>query len=232
MGTADQSLADLGTARPLTHRDLADPARGPAGPADLVLVLVLGQGLADPGLAVLELVRGTGRGDLVDLGLAVRDTGRVDLVEQDPADRVDLPDRVLVDLAVRERGLDLADRGLADQDLADRAELGPADLAVRERGLDLADRGLAGRDRPDGGRGAHSIGVMIRWVVPPMRLAASVHATTVRHRRRKHEDSAGTMGPLPVGRRVTGSVRRLRVVGMVLRLPVVGTIRGTGRTAA
>ena len=202
MGTADQSLADLGTARPLTHRDLADPARGPAGPADLVLVLVLGQGLADPGLAVLELVRGTGRGDLVDLGLAVRDTGRVDLVEQDPADRVDLPDRVLVD------------------------------LAVRERGLDLADRGLAGRDRPDGGRGAHSIGVMIRWVVPPMRLAASVHATTVRHRRRKHEDSAGTMGPLPVGRRVTGSVRRLRVVGMVLRLPVVGTIRGTGRTAA
>ena len=196
-------MADRGTGRSLTRRDLADPARDLAGLADLDLdldlVLVLGRDLAAPDPADRELGRGTDRGDLVELG---RGTDRADLVERGRAARGDL-----------------ADRDRADQ----------RDLAVR--GL-VARGDLADRDRLDGRRGALTIGVMTRWVAPWMRLVASARATTARHLRRTREDSAGTMGLLPVGRRVTGSARHLQAVGTVLRLPVVGTTRGTGRSAA
>jgi hypothetical protein len=210
--TAARLLADRSTGRSLTRRDLADPARDLAGLADLDrdLGLVLGRGLAAPDPADRELGRGTDRGDLVDRGRAARG----DLVELGRG--TDRGDRAARDRAARG---DLADRDRADQrDLADRG------LVARG---DLADR-----DRLDGRRGALTTGVMTRWVAPWMRLAASAHATTARHLRRKREDSAGMMGLLPVGRRVTGSARRLRVVGTVLRLLVVGTTRGTGRTAA
>ena len=255
-------MADRGTGRSLTRRDLADPARDLAGLADLDLdlVLVLGRDLAAPDPADRELGRGTDRGDLVELG---RGTDRADLVERGRAARGDLADRDRADqrdLAVRglaargdlgdlvdrdraDRG-DLVDRGLAARgDLAVRGRAARGDLADRDRAdqRDLAVRGLAARgdlgdlvarDRLDGRRGALTIGVMTRWVAPWMRLVASAHATTARHLRRKREDSAGTMGLLPVGRRLTGSARHLQVVGTVLRLPVVGTTRGTGRSAA
>ena len=210
-------MADRGTGRSLTRRDLADPARDLAGLADLDLdldlVLVLGRDLAAPDPADRELGRGTDRGDLVELG---RGTDRADLVERGRAARGDLADR------------GLAARGdLADRDRADQRDLAVRGLAARG---DLGD--LADRDRLDGRRGALTIGVMTRWVAPWMRLVASAHATTARHLRRTREDSAGTMGLLPVARRLTGSARHLQVVGTVLRLPVVGTTRGTGRSAA
>jgi hypothetical protein len=176
----------------------------------------LGRGLAVRGLA------GLGRGPAVrgqaDLG---RGMDRGDLVDRDPADQEDLAER---DPADQE---DLAERDPADQE--DLAERDPADQEER----DPADQeDLADRDRVDQGRGALTIGAMPRWVAPWMRLAASVHATTARHLHRETEDSAGMMGVRPVGRRLTGSARRLRGVGMVLRRPVVGTTRGTDRTAA
>jgi hypothetical protein len=221
-------LADRGTGRSLTRRDLADPARDLAGLADLDLDLVRGRDLAAQDPVDREPGRGTDRGDPVELG---RGTDRGDPVERglaargDRADQRDLAGRGLAALgdlgALAERGL--AARGdLADRGLAARGDLG--DLVARG---DLADR-----DRLDGRRGALTIGVMTRWVAPWMRPVASAHATTARHLRRKREDSAGTMGLLPVGRRVTGSARRLRVVGTVLRPLVVGTARGTGRSAA
>jgi hypothetical protein len=254
-------LADRGTGRSLTRRDLADPARDLAGLADLDLDLVRGRDLAAQDPVDREPGRGTDRGDPVELG---RGTDRGDPVERGLAARGDRADQrdpagrglaALGDLgALAERGRaargDLADRGRAARgDLADRDRAAQRDLA--DRGLaargDLADRGLAARgdlgdlvargdladrDRLDGRRGALTIGVMTRWVAPWMRPVASAHATTARHLRRKREDSAGTMGLLPVGRRVTGSARRLRVVGTVLRPLVVGTARGTGRSAA
>ncbi len=249
-------MADRGTGRSLTRRDLADPARDLAGLADLDLVLVLGRDLAAPDPADRELGRGTDRGDLVERGRGTdradlvergRGTDRADLVELGRAARGDLVERGLaargdlgdlVELGRAARG-DLADRGLAargdlaDRDRADQRDLAVRGLAARGDPGDLVARGdLADRDRLDGRRGALTIGVMTRWVAPWMRLVASAHATTARHLRRKREDSAGTMGLLLVGRRVTGSARHLQVVGTVLRLPVVGTTRGTGRSAA
>jgi hypothetical protein len=179
--------------------------------------------LADPGrdLAARDLAdrdRDRAR-DLAARGLADRELGRTDRV-----DRGDLVERGLA-----ARGL--ADRELGRTDRVDRGDLLERGLAARDRvGRDLG-RDL-GRGVADRCRGALTIGVMPRWVAPRMRLAASAHATTARHLRRKQEDSAGTMGLLPVGRRVTGSARHLQVVGTVLRLPVVGTTRGTGRSAA
>jgi hypothetical protein len=213
-------LADRGTGRGLTRRGLADLGRGLAvrGLADL------GRGPAVRGQADL------GRGmDLVDRDLAARALGRRtdrgDLVDRDPADQEDLAERDPTDQE------DLAERDPTDQeDLAERDpadQEDPADPADQE---DLADP--VDRDRVDQGRGALTIGAMPRWVAPWMRLAASVHATTARHPHRETEDSAGMMGVRPVGRRLTGSARRLRGVGMVLRRPVVGTTRGTDRTAA
>jgi hypothetical protein len=196
-------LADRGTGRGLTRRGLAD----------------LGRGLAVRGLA------GLGRGPAVrgqaDLG---RGMDRGDLVDRDPADQEDLAERDPADLAER----DPADQeDLAERDPADQEDLAERDPADQEDPADPVDR-----DRVDQGRGALTIGAMPRWVAPWMRLAASVHATTARHLHRETEDSAGMMGVRPVGRRLTGSARRLRGVGMVLRRPVVGTTRGTDRTAA
>jgi hypothetical protein len=251
--TAARLLADRSTGRSLTRRDLADPARDLAGLADLDrdLGLVLGRGLAAPDPADRELGRGTDRGDLVDRGRAARGdlvelgrgTDRGDLAARDRAARGDLADRDRADQRdLADRGLgDLVERGPAARgDLADRGLVARGDLADRDRAdqRDLADRGLvargdlADRDRLDGRRGALTTGVMTRWVAPWMRLVASAHATTARHLRREREDSAGTMGLLPVGRRLTGSARHLQVVGTVLRLPVVGTTHGTGRSAA
>jgi hypothetical protein len=213
------------------RRDLADPGRGLAAQGladpdrDLDLDLArdladLGRGMAARDLADRELGRTdrVDRGDLVERGLADRELGRTDRV-----DRGDLVERGLAARDLVDR--DLVDRGRADRDLADRAD--------RDKGRNRADRDRdLGRGVADRCRGALTIGVMPRWVAPRMRLAASAHATTARHLRRKREDSAGTMGLLPVGRRVTGSARHLQAVGTVLRLPVVGTTRGTGRSAA
>ena len=218
-------MADRGTGRSLMRRDLADPGQDLAAPdlADLDLdrdLADLGRGLAAQDLADRELGR-TDRGDLVERDLAAR--GRTDR-----RDRGDLAERGRVDrdLGRRTDRRDLAERDLVERDLAER-DLVDRDLADR----DLADRDL-GRGVADRCRGALTIGVMPRWVAPRMRLAASAHATTARHLRRKREDSAGTMGLLPVGRRLTGSARHLQVVGTVRRLPVVGTTRGTDRSAA
>jgi hypothetical protein len=233
-------LADRGTGRPLTRQDLAD--------RDQVLGLLgrLGRVLVD---RVMD--RDLADRDLGDRDLGDRDLGDRDLADRDLADR-DLADRGLADrgkdrdLADRDKDRDLADRD-KDRDLADRDK--GRDLADRDKGRDLADRGkdrdLAdrdkGRDRVDRdlGRGVAdrcrrvlTIGVMRRWVAPWMRLAASAHATTARRLRRQREGSAGMMGLLPVGRRLTGTARRLRVAGTVLRRPVVGTTGGMGPTAA
>jgi hypothetical protein len=224
-------LADRGTGRSLMRRDLADPdpdlaARDLADPdrdlADPDRDLVArDRDLVDPDRVDPELGR-TGRGDRVERGLAARD-----LVDRDRVDpelgRTGRRDRVERGLAAR----DLVDRGRAGRGRAGRGRA-DRDLVVdRDRaGRDL-DRGLADRCR-----GALTIGVMPRSVVPWMRLAASAHTTTARPLRHGQGDSAGTMGLLPVGRRQTGSARHLQVVGTVLRLPVVGTTRGTGRTAA
>jgi len=200
--TAHRVLADRGTGRPLTRQDLADRDR------DRVLGLLglLGRVLVDR---------------VMDRGLA--DRVLVDRVmDRDLADR-DLADRDLADRDLADR--DLADRDRADRDRADR------DLADRGKGRDRADRDL-GRGVADRCRRALTTGVMRRWVAPRMRLAASAHATTARRLRRQGEGSAGMMGLLPVGRRLTGTVRRLRVAGTVLRLPVVGTTGGMGPTAA
>ena len=163
----------------------------------------------------------TGRGDRVERGLAARD-----LVDRD---------RVDPELGRTGRG-DRVERGLAARDLVDRDRAaGPGGPGPGDRDL-VVDRDRAGRDLDRGladrCRGALTIGVMPRSVVPWMRLAASAHTTTARPLRHGQGDSAGTMGLLPVGRRQTGSARHLQVVGTVLRLPVVGTTRGTGRTAA
>jgi hypothetical protein len=227
-GLTRRGLADLG--RGLAVRGLADLGRGPAvrGQADLGR----GMDLVDRDLAARALGRRTDRGDLVDRDpadqedLAERDPAdQEDLAERDPADQEDLAERDPTDQE------DLAERDPTDQeDLAERDpadQEDPADPADQE---DLADP--VDRDRVDQGRGALTIGAMPRWVAPWMRLAASVHATTARHPHRETEDSAGMMGVRPVGRRLTGSARRLRGVGMVLRRPVVGTTRGTDRTAA
>ena len=231
MRTAHQVLADRGTGRPLTRQDLADRDRvlGLLGLLGRVLVDpamcrgLAGRGLAGRGLAGRVLVDpAMGRG-LADRDLADRDLADRDLADRDLADR-DLADRDLADRHLADR--DLADRDLADRHLADR------DLADRCKGRDRADRDL-GRGVADRCRRALTIGVMRRWVARRMRLAASAHATTARRLRHQGEGSAGTMGLLPVGRRLTGTVRRLRVAGTaVLRLPVVGTTGGTGPTAA
>jgi hypothetical protein len=209
--TAHRVLADRGTGRPLTRQDLADRDRdrvlGLLGLLGRVLVdRVMGRGLA--GRVLVDRVMGR--------GLAGRDLAGRDLAGRDLAGR-DLADR------------DLAGRDLADRDLADRGK--GRDLADRGKGRDRADRDL-GRGVADRCRRALTIGVMRRWVAPRMRLAASAHATTARRLRRQGEGSAGMMGLLPVGRRLTGTVRRLRVAGTVLRLPVAGTTGGTGPTAA
>ena len=167
--------------------------------------------------------RGTGR-PLTRQDLADRDRGLLGLLGRDLADR---------DLADLGRG---TDRGLADRDLADRDMGRGRDLADRDLGRYLADRGLADRDLADRDladrcRGALTIGVMTRWVVPGMRLAGSAHATMARRLRRQREGSAGMMGLLPVGRHLTGTARHPRVAGTVLRLTVVGTTDGTDRTA-
>jgi hypothetical protein len=236
---AVRDLAGLG----LVVRDLVDRAglavRHPAGLADM-------PGLVDrAGLVVRDLVvrEGLGLVDPVDLA----DTrGRVDLVVRD---------LVVRDLVVRE-GLGLVDPvDLADTrgrvDLAVRDRLDRAGLVVRV-GLELVDPvdladmraqvGLTGRvdlDRVDPvdlhrrltGRVALSTGVVPRWAAPIMRLTASAHPTTVRRLRRHNADSAGMVGPLPEGRRLTGSGRHLRVAGTDLRLPAVGTAHGMGRRA-
>jgi hypothetical protein len=97
-------LADRGTGRSLTHRDLADPARDLAGLADLALDLdlVLGRDLAAPDPADRELGRRTDRGDPVGLAPAAPAlVGRGDLVERGLADRGDLADRDREDLGDR-----------------------------------------------------------------------------------------------------------------------------------
>jgi hypothetical protein len=220
-------LADRGTGRSLTRRGLADLGRGLAVRG----LAGLGRGPAVRGQA--DLGRGMDRGDLVDRDLAARALGRRtdrgDLVDRDPADQEDLAERDPADLAER----DPADQeDLAERDQADQEELAERDPADQEERDPADQEDLADRDRVDQGRGALTIGAMPRWVAPWMRLAASVHATTARHLHRETEDSAGMMGVRPVGRRLTGSARRLRGVGMVLRRPVVGTTRGTDRTAA
>ena len=150
----------------------------------------------------------------------------------------------------------LADRGraelaLADLGRADRAELDRAELALAELGraaraeLDRgrADRGRADMALADRGpdrrlglrrtrRGGLSNEATRRWAARQMRPTGSARMIMVRRLRRESEGSAGTMVRLPVGRRLTGTARRLRVAGTVLRLPVVGTTGGTGRTAA
>jgi hypothetical protein len=225
------------------RRDLADPGQDPAARdlADLDRDLAdLGRGLAAQDLADRELDR-TDRGDLVERDLAARGRtdrrDRGDLVERDLAarGRTDRGERgrVARDRGERDRvARDRVERDRVDQDRVDRVGRDRADQDRVDRvGRGRADRDL-GRGLADRCRGALTIGVMPRWVVPRMRLAASAHTTTARHLRHKQGDSAGTMGLLPVGRRLTGSGRRLQVVGTVLRLPVVGTTRGTGRSAA
>ena len=205
-------MADRGTGRPLTRQDLADRDRvlGLLGLLGRVLVdRVMDRGLADRVLVDRVMDRDLADRDLADRGLADRD----------------LADR---DLADRGKGRDLADRGKG-RDLADRGK--GRHRADRGKGRDRADRDL-GRGVADRCRRALTTGVMRRWVAPRMRLAASAHATTARRLRRQGEGSAGMMGLLPVGRRLTGTVRRLRVAGTVLRLPVAGTTGGTGPTAA
>jgi hypothetical protein len=210
--TAHRVLADRGTGRPLTRQDLAD--------RDQVLGLLgrLGRVLVD---RVMDR-------DLADRDLGDRDLGDRDLGDRDLADR-DLADRDLADRGLADRGKDrdLADRD-KDRDLADRDK--GRDRVDRDKGRDRVDRDL-GRGVADRCRRVLTIGVMRRWVAPWMRLAASAHATTARRLRRQREGSAGMMGLLPVGRRLTGTARRLRVAGTVLRLPVVGTTGGMGPTA-
>jgi hypothetical protein len=214
--TAHRVLADRGTGRPLTRQDLADRDRdrvlGLLGLLGRVLVdRVMGRGLAGRVLVDRVMGRGLAGRDLAGRDLAGRDLAGRDLAGRDLADR------------------DLAGRDLADRDLADRGK--GRDLADRGKGRDRADRDL-GRGVADRCRRALTTGVMRRWVAPRMRLAASAHATTARRLRRQGEGSAGMMGLLPVGRRLTGTVRRLRVAGTVLRPPVVGTTGGMGPTAA
>jgi hypothetical protein len=222
-------LADRGTGRSLMRRDLADPGPDLAA-RDLVDrdrdLADLGRGMAARGPVDRELGR-TGRGDRVERDLVDPDrvdrelarTGRGDPVERGLVAR----DLVARDLVARGR----AGRGRADRDLVARGRAGRDLVVDRDRaGRDL-DRGLADRCR-----GALTIGVMPRSVVPWMRPAASAHTTTARPLRHRQGDSAGTMGLPPVGRRQTGSAHHLQVVGTVLRLPVVGTTRGTGLTAA
>ena len=226
MRTAHRVLADRGTGRPLTRQDLADRDQvlGLLGRLGRVLVdRVMDRDLADRDLA--------DRG-LADRGLADRGLADRGLADRGLADRG--KGRGLADrgkgrgLADRDKGRGLADRGKG-RDLADRDK--GRDLADRDKGRDLADRDL-GRGVADRCRRVLTIGVMRRWVAPWMRLAASAHATTARRLRRQREGSAGMMGLLPVGRRLTGTARRLRVAGTVLRRPVVGTTGGMGPTAA
>jgi hypothetical protein len=80
-------------------------------------------------------------------------------------------------------------------------------------------------------RGERSIAVMRRWVVPGMRLAASVHPTTAHRVRPEREGSVGMTARLLAPLRVIGTARRQRVVGMAPRLRVAGTAGGTGRSA-
>jgi hypothetical protein len=203
---AVRDLAGLG----LVVRDLVDRAglavRHPAGLADMP-GLVDRAGLVVRGLVVRE---GLGLVDPVDLA----DTrGRVDLAVRDRLDRAGLVVRV---------GLELVD----PVDLADmRAQVGLAGRVDLDR-VDPVDlhRRLTGRV-------ALSTGVVPRWAAPIMRLTASAHPTTVRRLRRHNADSAGMVGPLPEGRRLTGSGRHLRVAGTDLRLPAVGTAHGMGRRA-
>jgi hypothetical protein len=80
-------------------------------------------------------------------------------------------------------------------------------------------------------RGERSIAVIRRWVAPGMRLAASVHPTTVHRLRPEREGSVGMTVRLLAPLRATGTARRLRVVGMAPRLRVAGTAGGMGRSA-
>jgi hypothetical protein len=245
---ADRRLADLRLAdRPLVGA-AAPHLTGqvdlhPAGlhPADLA-----GKRLAD----LLRLApAGTGLMVQADLRLAgpaarvtpvdrARPVGRVIRAAPEHTSRADLEALVARAVPVAPVGRELT--SLEDQaDQADLADLVvPVDLAgpvVRVDRTGLVDRlrleHRAGRHRRPTDPPAPTTGVVRSGAVPPTRLTASAHPTTVRRHHPHSAGSAGTTVLLPVARRLTGTARHLRAVGMAPRLRVVGTVTGMGRRA-
>jgi hypothetical protein len=163
--------------------------------------------LMDP--VVLVPPRPGDRVRLVDTGPAAPG----DLLQTGLVDRVGLMspvDRVVLDLAVPVDPVDLAVRNLTD--LAGRAA--PVDRLRRRTFNTVSTTGAAPR-----------------WAAPGTCPTGSARRITVRRLRPGSMDSAGTVGLLPVLRRLSGTDHRLQVAGAGLRLPVVGTAHGTGRHA-
>jgi hypothetical protein len=196
--------------------------------------------LLDPPDPAAQLV--TGPGGRVDLAARVgrRQLGlgvRAGLVDQ--AVRVTLPANRVGLVVPAVQGL----MGLVDRvDLAARVGLADRVVPVGRVGLVVpAVQGLMGLVDPVGRaaladrrrRRTHpkalTKAVAPNGVARIMRRTASAHPTMVRRLHRRSMDSAGTMGQLPEGLRLTGPGRRLRVDGMVRRLPAAGTSHGVGR---
>jgi hypothetical protein len=113
----------------------------------------------------------------------------------------------------------------------DLARVVPVELVPVARVARAAPVDPVARTTERSRRGERSIAVMRRWVVPGMRLAASVHPTTAHRVRPEREGSVGMTARLLAPLRVIGTARRQRVVGMAPRLRVAGTAGGTGRSA-
>jgi hypothetical protein len=159
--------------------------------------------------------------DPVDL--APVDPAPVDPVELVPVAPVELVPVVPVELVPVAR--------VVPVELVPVARVDPVELVPVARVARAAPVDPVARTTERSRRGERSIAVMRRWVVPGMRLAASVHPTTAHRVRPEREGSVGMTARLLAPLRVIGTARRQRVVGMAPRLRVAGTAGGTGRSA-